>query len=160
MAVTLTEVETLGVALEQANPNKIPTALQKVDLRRMLDPVKVTLAGLTAAAAINISALLKGAATVTINQGLAGLVAGEPLPAILSLTTLRVTTVGTATAGPRVITDAGGTPGAPGATGPGIATLSDDGNTLTFEGTVTGLVLEYIPRSATPLSERFAPFPS
>ena len=45
----------------------------------------------------------------------------------------------------------GGTPVAP-STYPAMATLSDDGKTLTFETTVTGFVLEYAPRAAQDLT--------
>jgi hypothetical protein len=46
-------------------------------------------------------------------------------------------TGGAAAAGPRQVTDAGGTPSAT------VATLSADGATLTFEGTVTDAVISY-----------------
>ena len=35
--------------------------------------------------------------------------------------------------------------------------LSDDGTTLTFEDTLTDLVLQYIPRSETAMTDEFAP---
>ena len=143
---------TLQQILNKANLNQLGTLLQKMKLGNMLNPVKVTVTGLTAAAAIDITtAAVRAAATIS------GLdrATGDNLPAILSVTALRVTAVGTGALGPRVVTDAGGTAGAPGANGPGIALLSDDGKTLTFEGTVTGFVLEYIPRSYTDLEDNW-----
>jgi len=154
---TTTKPSTLAAELDRASPGDVSDALRMVGLGRLLDPVKVTVAGLTAAAAVDVTAIPR--ALVTINQGLKGLAAGEALPAILAVTALRVTAVGAGALGPRVATDVGGTPGAPGATGPGIATISDDGKTLTFEGTITGFVLEYIPRSKVDFATAFAPDP-
>ena len=142
---------TLQEVLNKANLNQLPTVLQKMKLGNMFNPVKVVV-GLTAAAAIDITtAAVRAASTIT------GLErdTGDNLPAILSVTALRVTGVGTGATGARIVTDAGGTAGAPGANGPGIALLSDDGATLTFEGTVTGFVLEYIPRSYTDLEDNW-----
>lgn len=141
---------TLQQILNKANLNQLGTLLQKMKLGNMLNPVKVTVAGLAAAAAVDITtAAVRAAATISgLDRD-----SGDNLPAILSVTALRVTAVGTGALGARIVTDTGGTPGAPGANGPGIATISDDGKTLTFEGTVTGFVLEYIPRSYTDLED-------
>jgi hypothetical protein len=49
------------------------------------------------------------------------------------------------------MTDAGGTASAT------VALLSDDGKTLTFEGTVTDFVVEYIPRASTDMTSDFTP---
>jgi hypothetical protein len=144
----------LAVATDRGNPNQVADALHAIKLATMLDPVKVTISGLVAIAAVDITTLLKGAATLVINSGLAGLKTNEALPPILMARTLRVTAVGTAATGARLTTDAGGTASAT------VALLSDDGKTLTFEGTVTGLVLEYIPRSATAFDTLLAPLPS
>ena len=143
---------TLQQILNKANLNQLGTLLQKMKLGNMLNPVKVTVTGLTAAAAIDITtAAVRAAATISgLDRD-----SNESLPPILSVTALRVTGVGTGALGPRAVTDAGGTAGAPGANGPGIARLSDDGKTLTFEGTVTGFVLEYIPRSYTDLEDNW-----
>lgn len=151
MPVTPADV-TLQQVLNKANLNQLATILQKMKLGNMLNPVKVVVVGLTAAAAIDITtAAVRAASTIT------GLErdTGDSLPAILSVTALRVTGVGTGALGARSVTDAGGTAGAPGANGLGIALLSDDGKTLTFEGTVTGFVLEYIPRSNTDLEDNW-----
>lgn len=151
MPVTPADV-TLQQVLNKANLNQLATILQKMKLGNMLNPVKVVVVGLTAAAAIDITtAAVRAASTIT------GLErdTGDSLPAILSVTALRVTGVDTGALGARSVTDAGGTASAPGANGPGIALLSDDGKTLTFEGTVTGFVLEYIPRSNTDLEDNW-----
>ena len=68
-------------------------------------------------------------------------------PPAADVITARVT-AGTALAGPRVITDSGGTPTAPAGANalPGVATLSDDGTTLTFDAAVTNVTVEYVPR--------------
>lgn len=151
MPVTPADV-TLQQVLNKANLNQLATILQKMKLGNMLNPVKVVVVGLTAAAAIDITtAAVRAASTIT------GLErdTGDSLPAILSVTALRVTGVGTGALGARSVTDAGGTADAPGTNGPGTALLSDDGKTLTFEGTVTGFVLEYIPRSNTDLEDNW-----
>lgn len=143
---------TLQQILNKANLNQLGTLLQKMKLGNMLNPVKVTVAGLAAAASVDITtAAVRAAATISgLDRD-----TGDNLPAILSVTSLRVTAVDTGALGPRAVTDAGGTAGAPGANGPGIALLSDDGATLTFEGTVTGFILEYIPRSYTDLEDNW-----
>lgn len=151
--MTITRAETLERVLKQADPNRIPDALRKVDLGAMLTPRKVTFAALTAAAAVDITTAA-AAAAATVAPALPSDVL--TLPAILSVTALRVTAVGTGATGARIVTDSGGTAGAPGANGPGIALLSDDGKTLTFEGTVTGFVLEYVPRPAIDPTTTFA----
>lgn len=75
---------------------------------------------------------------VTVSQAAATTVALSP-PALTGTISVRVTG-GAAAAGPRHIVDAAGTPAAT------IATISDDGATLTFEGTVTDAILSYVPR--------------
>lgn len=156
MSATTTKTDTLAAEINKGNVNTFANALGKVKLGNVLTPIKVTFASLSSAAAIDITtAASKAAATIT---GLS-LATGENLPPILSVTTLRVT-AGAAGAGPRTVTDAGGTAVTAGATGntgvAGVALLSDDGKTLTFETTVTGFVLEYIPRAAADVTAAFA----
>ena len=153
-----TESYHLKDALDTANPNELLDALRKVKLGTHLCPIKAVFTGWTLAAAFDITtAAAKTAAVVT---GIT-LASGENLPPILQVRTLRVTVAGggTAALGARTVTDAAGTPAAPGATGAGIATISDNGKTITFEGTgCTGFTLEYIPRSYNdPDSTVFAP---
>ncbi len=138
MSTTLTQNTTPQNELDRANPNTMADILRLMKLGTMLTPLKRVFTGLTAAAAFDLTAIdATGETTGPSNPNRL---------AALSVTTLRVVTG--ATVGPRVVTDAGGTPGAPGASGPGITTLSDDGKTLTFEAaTVTAFTIEYIPRA-------------
>lgn len=150
--MTTTKTKTIREVLNKAEPNEISDALRKVRLGNMVEPIKVTFASLSAAAAIDITtAASKAAATIAGGFTLAS---GETLPPIGQVVSLRVT-AGAAAAGARVVTDAGGTAGAPGANGPGIALISDNGKTLTFEGNVTGFVLTYLPRSYTDVDTAF-----
>jgi len=143
--MTTSKPQTVQSALTKANPNDLADALRKVNLGHSMAVVKVTFASLASAAAQDITtAAAKAAATIS---GIA-LDTGENLPAIGQICTLRVT-AGAAAAGARTWTDVGGTPAAT------IATVSDDGATLTFEGTVTGFVLTYVPRAAVDLEDDF-----
>jgi hypothetical protein len=143
--MTTDKLMTLQMALTKANPNDICDALRKVDLGMKMSVVKVVFASLTSAAAQDITtAAAKAAATVT---GIT-LDPGQNLPAIGKVITCRVT-AGAAAAGSRSVTDAGGTATTL------IALLSDDGKSLTFESTITGLVLTYEPRSAVAPTAEF-----
>lgn len=130
---TTTTAETLAGVLDKADPNLLADALRKIALGTLLTPTKKTITLGTVSATVPLS------------------------PPALVVTALRVSDVsgGTGAAGPRHVTDAGGTAGAPGATGPGIALLSDDGATLTFEGTVKAIVIEYVPRSSADVTAAF-----
>lgn len=140
---TTTKTPTVQSALSQANPNVLADAARVAKLGRAISPIKVTLTGLTSAASFDItSAAVRAAATVVgISPALETL---ERLPAIGSIETLRVVT-GTAT-GPRAVTDAGGTATT------GIALISDDGKTITFEAVITAFVITYYPRAENLLS--------
>lgn len=145
---------TLQQQLEKANPNELADALRRLGLGKLFAPIKVVIAGLTAAAAVDItSAAAKAAATIT---GIDALEDGELLPAIGACLTLRVTASGTAgSLGVYQLGDAGATPIVPpGGAGAavGVATISDDGKTITFPNTVTGFVLEYTPRPKVPVT--------
>lgn len=161
MSVTATKTRTIRDALNTSKEGEMDDALLKAQLGNMIVPLKYTIVGLAAAAAIDItSAALAAAATPGPNSpALTRPDDISRLPPALGPHAVSVrVTAGAATAGPRFVTDAGGTPGAPGANGPGIATLSDDGKTLTFEGNVTAFVLEYIPRAPVDLvNTLFAP---
>lgn len=152
--MTTTANKTMQQVLNGANLNWLPTLLQTMKLGNMLSPVKVTVTGLTAAVAIDITTTaFRDAATIS------GLdrESADVLPAILSVKTLRVTASGTANSvGSYVVSDASGTAVSPTAgANVGLALLSDDGTTLTFPTTVTAFVIEYIPRSAVALSTVF-----
>lgn len=145
---TVTIPQTIKSTIDQANPNQLPSALQKVKLGTVLTPLKRTFTGLTAAAAFDLTAIDGTGET-------AG--AGNPnrLPA-LSVTTLRVT-AGTAVVGDRIVSDVGGTPTAnvPATNPIGVATLSDDGKTITFEANATAFVITYVPRATEDLNNEF-----
>lgn len=154
---TSTRDQTLFLFLQNADPQQIADALKQVGLGEILQPRKITVTGATSAAAQDITSANTFASMVASPVMPSGT---TKLPPIRSVIALRVT-AGAATAGARVVTDAGGTPGAPGANGPGIVTLSDDGKTLTFEAAVTGYVIEYIARATNdPTATTFAPKPT
>lgn len=123
MAVTATEKSTIKKTINNGSPNDGWDALRKVKLGDMLEPIKETVTLGTPATTINL-------ATQTTAKK-AALVVGS----------VRVT-AGAAAAGPRQITDAGGTPSAT------VATISDDGKTLTFEANVTTAIISWVPRAA------------
>ena len=133
---TTTFVPTLQEALDRGSLTDIADICRLVRLGRILSVVKVTFSGLTSATSFDITAsatLAKGTVSgVTIFSS-------ETLPAIASIATLRVT-AGAAAAGVRQVTDVGGTPSS------SVATISDDGKTITFEAGVTGFVITYEPR--------------
>lgn len=131
MAQTATKVNTIKEVANSGNLNQLANVMAKAQLGNMLQPVKLTKTGLTAAASFDITSAALGSN-----------------PAIGSIQTLRVT-AGAAAAGHRNVTDAGGTPAAT------LATISDDGKTLTFEANVTGFVLTYTPRSAIDTGTKF-----
>ena len=157
MSTTTVLVETLAKALGESDPNRLADALRTYGIGLHLSPQKYTWLGPSGGStAVNITtaAFLAGASagakTPALPQGLSG------LPAALDVCTLRVTTGPSGAVGPYGVTDAGGTPqalslggpsGAQTLTVPGLATLSDDGTTLTFPVAVSGFVIEYIPRS-------------
>lgn len=144
---TVTRTETTEQVLKKSDPTEMMDALRKVDLGTRLTPRKITFAALTSAAAQDITtAAAKAAATIV-----PALPDNDPvLLPIHDVISLRVT-AGAAAAGPRTISDSGGTASAT------VALLSDDGKTLTFETTVTGFVLQYVPRPANDLTAKFAP---
>lgn len=138
-------------ALNTGSPAAQTSALQKIQAGTQLSKVKVTFAALTSASAQDITSdEAKAAATI---EGIS-LRDDENLPPIGQVVTLRVTT-GTLAAGPAVVTDEGGTPTAIGALAVHVATLSDDGTTLTFQAAVTGFVLTYYPAPAVGLDTNF-----
>lgn len=152
--MTTTANKTMQQVLNGANLNWLPTLLQMMKLGNMLSPVKVSVTGLTAAAAIDITTMtFRDAATISgLDRANADL-----LPQILTVKTLRVTaSVTPNSVGSYGVSDAGGTAVSPTAgANMGIALLSDDGRTLTFPTTVTAFVIEYMPRSETALSAVF-----
>lgn len=154
MSTTTADI-TLQQILNRSNLNQLAAALSKVKLGNVLGSVKVTVASLSATASPVITgSAVRAAATISgLDRG-----SNDNLPAIQTVKTLRVTTSGTPQAvGSYAISDAGGTALTPTAgANVGLALLSDDGTTLTFPTTVTGFVLEYVPRPGTALSTLWA----
>lgn len=139
MAATATERNEIKDVLDRADPNNLPDAARKTKLGTMLHPLKRTFTGLTSATSFDLTAI-DGTGEPT----------GAPNPnrlAAADVRTLRVT-AGAAAAGHRDVTDVGGTPSAT------LATISDDGKTLTFEAGVTGFVITYGPRPVD-LADKF-----
>ena len=136
--MTTTTAQTLQRELDAANPNTIADCLRRVKLGTLLAAVKQTF---TLASVANV---------VTLS------------PPALLVKTCRITDItgGTAAAaGPVVMTDAGGTALPPyvssGLKAPGVALLSDDGSTITFDGTIKAAIVEWIPQSNAAVSSAF-----
>lgn len=147
---TITKPRTVQAVLDEANPNEMSDALRKAKLGTVLAPLKRAFAAQAAAAAFDLTQI-----------DATGETAGAANPnrlAALIVSTLRVTG-GAAAAGPRIITDTGGAAAGPGTGIIGIAKISDDGKTITFDANVTDFVIEYVPRvlDATAMAADFAP---
>ena len=134
MSVTATAAPTLGLALEQANPNTLADALRKVNLSKMLEPQKLVL-----------SALATPLAAVTLDP---------PALVVQSARILTSATGATATVGLKLVGDSAFTPTS------SACKLSDDGKTLTFDGTVSDAIVVYMARSEASLSDAFPTSPS
>ena len=160
---TATKTLTLQDVLTNADPNLLADALRKVNIGRTFQLVKVVVAALTAASAIDItSATVKAAATQISGLTLA---AGENLPPIGVIRTLRVTTASAGgTVGPYVVTDGGGTAAAPptatayAGAAVGVALIAQDGTGLLFPADITGFVIEYYPAPESDLLAAFEDF--
>ena len=144
--MTATAASTLQTTLDKGNPNLVGDCARKMHLGTMLTPLKRTFTGLTAAAAFDLTAIDGTGETVGTSNAnrLAALAVG----------TLRVTASGTANSvGAYAVSDVGATPVSPTAgANVGLATLSNDGKTVTFLTTVTAFIIEYIPRSFTDMT--------
>ncbi len=128
--MTTTADKTLKDVVNDASPNNINDAFRLMQLGDMLAPTK----------SVHIQA---AAPTVTLS----------PPAAIVMDATVRD---GAAVLGARHVADIASVPSAPGANGPGVATLSNDGTTLTFEDNVTDVIVTYMPRPAADMSTIFA----
>jgi hypothetical protein len=159
MSVTATNRKpTLQTTLNGVEgPGRLSNVFSQAKLGTMLRSLKVTATGLTAAASFDLTALLAAGlaqgvpATFAIVGDLPeGYVASStPLPPANVVKSLRVTASGTGVSvGNYVAGDAGSTkivpPGGAGVA-VGVATLSDDGKTITFPNTVTAFVIHYMP---------------
>ena len=143
--MTTTFVQTIQQALERCTPGIIADLVRALRLDKSMSKVKAVATGLTAAASFNITtAAVKSASVIT---GVT-LDSDETLPAIGQIVSLRVTASGTANSvGTYAIGDSSATPVSPTAgANVGLATLSDDGKTITFPTTVTAFVISYFPR--------------
>lgn len=137
---TDTSKETIKTALDKANPQVLADLLRLIKKGTMMTPIKETITLASVSATIDLTV-----------KSAAGLAADR-------IRTLRVSDVtgGTsARVGSYVVTDASGTPLDPQADSPGVCTLSDDGKTLTFAGTVKAIVITYYPVPYTALSTLF-----
>jgi hypothetical protein len=132
--------DTVQNALDRAEPAKLADLVRELKLGSMLSPLNVTVTALgTPAAAIDLTDPATFAAA-TVNLGSPAYT--KTLPPALMVVALRVVSgAGAAATGVREISDSGDTPTT------AIATLSDDGKTLTFEDTVGDFVIVYVPRS-------------
>jgi hypothetical protein len=148
--------------LDRSDLNETADVLKRIKAGTMFSRIRVQFAALSAAAAIDITTAASKAA-ITALSGIT-LDTGENLPAIGTVHGLQVVTSGTAASLGSYITAPTGTPPA-GATplippggaqlAVGIASLSDDGKTLTFPNTVTGFILVYSPAPAVSLDAAF-----
>lgn len=119
--------------LEDANGSKVPEMLRELHLGYKESGIKVT-----APAAPVIPSHASPSATFAGST----IVLDPPAQVVKSC---RIT-AGTAAAGTRIMSDSGATPAQVGTSGIYIATLSEDGTTITLEAAATGAVIEYIPR--------------
>jgi hypothetical protein len=141
MAVTAVSTPSVAKAMNNGDPAALAQAAEQAKLGKMLTPLKRTFTGLTSLAAQDLTAIDGVGETVGP--------ANENRKALLVGATLRVT-AGAAAAGARILTDVGGTPSAT------VATISDDGKTVTFEAAVTAFIIEYMPRAAKDMTSAFA----
>lgn len=158
MSATTIDKPLLRDQLNRADLNALADIAKKIGLGDMLSRVKVVATGLTGAAAFDITtAAFKAASVVTGMQ----LDTGENLPPIGQLVALQVTTGTAAALGTYIIGPAGTPPAGATVINPtggaqlaaGIASLSDDGKTLTFLGAaITGITFIYYPKSAVALN--------
>lgn len=154
--MTTTKNRSYQAELNSANPNTLADVLRAMLAGLCLSPIKVEIslaAGSTAPVITSTSVFGKilSSKGLDLNGGGAGGIPLTKLPAIGSVNTLRVVS-GSASAGPRYVTDAGGSASTT------VALLSDDGTTLTFENTVIDFVLEYYPAPAVTMTDTFADF--
>jgi hypothetical protein len=130
---------TLKDALDAANPSQIASALRKIKLGTMLTPIQETIT------------------LGTVRNHIHLLTDSVAKKAALQILSCRVSDVtgGAGAVGARVVADA--TPAAPGASGPGIVTLSADGDIITFEGTILAAVVWWLPMPDHALTVDYAP---
>lgn len=142
--MTVTANDTLKTTLNKGDPALVGTAAAKMKLGTMLSPLKRVFAAISASATVDLTALDGTGETVGASN--------SNRLAALGILYLRVDASGTAASvgnyivGPPTSTLLIPPGGANAAVG--VARISDDGKTLTFPNTITGLTISYMPRSA------------
>jgi predicted naringenin-chalcone synthase len=129
--MTATLKETLKSALDEANLNKLADALGQIDLGSILTPVE------------HDTGVITGATSITL-PGLGALL----------VQSVRVVS-GTETAGEKVVSDSGSTPGDINTSGVFSCKLNAAGTAITFSANVTRVVVRYIPNPAKALTDAF-----
>jgi hypothetical protein len=147
---TTTKTDGIRQVLNKGDLNNLGNILSLIKFGNMMTPISATFT-ISAASSLDITtAAAKAAASLS---GIT-LETGENLPPVGRVVSCRVT-AGTAT-GPRIVSDTGATASAPHAAGvPGIAKLSADCKTITFEANVTVFLLQYYPAPAVALTTAF-----
>lgn len=141
MPVTTTTKESVKVALDNALPDKLPSALQRVKLGTLLTPVEETITKTVVAATI----ALDTESSVELGA--------------LLVQSVRVTNAGggTGTTGVKVLVDSAQAPAdAVDNNSTGTVSLSADGKTLTFAGTFLAARVRFIPAPSVDLTDDFA----
>jgi hypothetical protein len=143
---------TIKTALDQANPSQLADLLRQMKLGTMTAPLKRTFTALTAASTFDLT-LIDGAGESPAS------VLNPNRKAALLITALQVTASGTAASlGAYTAAVAAATPIVPpGGAGlaVGVATISDDGKTITFPNTVTAFTVIYMPRPSVDMNADF-----
>lgn len=137
MTTTTTKAETLKDVLNDANANKIPDALHKVNLGDMFTITEYDTGAITG-------------------------VADVPVPGMGALVVTSARVVSSATAasvGTYLVSDSAQTPLLPpggASVAVGLAALAIDGKSIKFPNTVTRVVMRYIPNPGVLLADKFA----
>jgi hypothetical protein len=150
---TATSEHDVRKTLNSGNDNKTADALKRIKAGNMMSLIQVTFTGLPDVAAQDITT----AAAKTKISAIDGITldTGENLPSIGVVVALRTTAGTLATHGTHVVGDAGTTALVPQADSSGVAALSADGKTITFQAGVTAFVLWYYPKEYVHLDTEF-----
>lgn len=151
MSVTTVKADRLRDELDRANPNTTADCLRKVALGTVLAPLKRSFTGLTAAATFDLTLIDGTGETVGISN--------PNRLAALAFMYVRVDASATATSlGNYIVGPPTSTlliPPGGANTAVGVCRISDDGRTLTFPNTITGLTVMYVPRSSSDMEAAF-----
>lgn len=151
--MTTVQRKTIRQILDESDLNELADVFAALKIGKSLSRVRVVAAGLTAAAAFDITtAAFKALCTVTGYD----LATGENLPPIGIPCSLQLVASGTAgSLGSYILGDVAATPAIPAggaSVTPGVARLSTDGKTITFPNTVTAFTFTYYPRTELELN--------